>query len=100
MKRNSFRAAVALTAAFTTAASPLLVRAQTTYEYRALKPGLVVGGSGTERASPPAVALKAPELGDFSIASLVVGQSISLIPLLQQAWGPGSFTSSDMAVLK
>jgi hypothetical protein len=98
MKRNSFRAAVALTAAFTTAASPLLVRAQTTYEYRALKPGLVVGGSGTEQASPPAVALKVPELGGFSIASLVVGQSISLIPPTSTSPGAWSFTSSDMAV--
>ncbi len=53
MKRNSFRAAVALTAAFTTAVSPLLVSAQTTYEYKAFKQGLVVTGAATAPAPGP-----------------------------------------------
>jgi alpha-tubulin suppressor-like RCC1 family protein len=53
MKRNSFRAAVALTAAFTTAASPLLVSAQTSYEYKAYKQGLVVTGAATAPAPGP-----------------------------------------------
>lgn len=53
MKRNSFRAAVALTAAFTTAVSPLLVSAQTTYEYKAFKQGLVVSGAATAPTPSP-----------------------------------------------
>src|SRR5574337_1695692 len=50
MKRNPLRAAVALTAALTTAASPLLVSAQTAYEFKAFKQGLVVSGTGTGQA--------------------------------------------------
>ena len=98
MKLHSLRAAASLTAALTTAVSPLLASAQTTYEFKKYAPGLVVKGTGMEQASPPAVTPKAPELGGFSIAPLVVGQSISLIPPTSTSPGAWSFTSSDMAV--
>ncbi|MDT7836369.1 LamG-like jellyroll fold domain-containing protein [Aquabacterium sp. OR-4] len=52
MKIHSLRAAVALTAVLTTALSPLAVLAQTKYEFKKLKPGLVVGA--TTAAQPPA----------------------------------------------
>lgn len=71
MKRNSFRAAVALTAAFTTAVSPLLVSAQTTYEYKAFKQGLVVSGAATDPApgpvTPPLPSAAIPELSATSM---------------------------------
>lgn len=60
MALHSLRAAVALTAALTTAISPVLVRAQTAYEYQKYTPGLVVKGIGSgqapgsaENGSPP-----------------------------------------------
>ena len=52
MKSHPFRAAVALTAALTTAATPLLAAAQTSYEYRALKTGLVVTDASPAKAGP------------------------------------------------
>jgi alpha-tubulin suppressor-like RCC1 family protein len=60
MKLHSLRVAAALTAALTTAFSPLLVSAQTAYEYKKYTPGLVVMGIGSgqapgsgENGSPP-----------------------------------------------
>lgn len=53
MKLRPFRAAVALTAALTTAVSPLLVNAQAAYEYKAYKQGLVVTGAATDPAPGP-----------------------------------------------
>lgn len=52
MKLHSLRAAASLTAALTTAVSPLLVNAQT-YEYKAYKQGLVVTGAATAPAPGP-----------------------------------------------
>jgi hypothetical protein len=49
MKLRPFRAAVALTTALTTAVSPLLAEAQTAYEYKSFKPGLVVDSSPTSQ---------------------------------------------------
>ncbi len=53
MKLHSLRAAASLTAALTTAVSPLLVSAQTSYEYKAYKQGLVVTGAATAPAPGP-----------------------------------------------
>jgi len=50
MKLHSLRVAASLTAALTTAVSPLLVSAQTTYEYKKYTPGLVVSGTGSGQA--------------------------------------------------
>lgn len=50
MKLHPLRVAVALTAALTTAASPLLVSAQTAYEFKKYTPGLVVSGTGSGQA--------------------------------------------------
>lgn len=47
MKLRPFRAAVALTAALTTAAAPLSAAAQTTYEFKKYAPRLAVEGSGS-----------------------------------------------------
>lgn len=53
MKLHSLRVAVALTAALTTAVSPVIVSAQTAYEYKAYKQGLVVTGTATAPAPGP-----------------------------------------------
>jgi alpha-tubulin suppressor-like RCC1 family protein len=53
MKLHSLRVAAALTAALTTAVSPLLVSAQTAYEYKAYKQGLVVTGAATAPGPGP-----------------------------------------------
>lgn len=53
MKLHSLRAAASLTAALTTAVSPLLVSAQTAYEYKAYKQGLVVTGAATAPGPGP-----------------------------------------------
>ncbi|RKJ98596.1 choice-of-anchor D domain-containing protein [Alicycliphilus denitrificans] len=53
MKLRPFRAAVALTTALTTAAAPLLAGAQTYYEYKSFKPGLVVNGTGSGSEQVP-----------------------------------------------
>lgn len=87
------RVAVALTAALVAWALPMLVKAQPAYEFKKYSPGLVATGTGSEQVAP-----KAPELGVFSVTSLEVGQSISLIPPTSTSLGAWSFTSSDMAV--
>lgn len=51
MKLHSLRVAASLTAALTTAVSPLLVSAQTAYEFKAFKQGLVVNGPGSGQTS-------------------------------------------------
>lgn len=62
MKRNSLRVAVALTTALTTAAAPLLVGAQTAYEYKAYKQGLVVTGAASSPGTPsPGPVTPAPQ---------------------------------------
>lgn len=53
MRLRPFRTAVALTAALTTAVSPLLVNAQAAYEYKAYKQGLVVTSAATAPAPGP-----------------------------------------------
>jgi len=53
MKLHSLRAAASLTAALTTAVSPLLVSAQTAYEFKTFKQGLVVTGAATAPAPGP-----------------------------------------------
>ena len=50
MKLHSLRVAASLTAALTTAVSPLLASAQTAYEYKKYTPGLVVSGTGSGQA--------------------------------------------------
>lgn len=50
MKLRPLRAAVALTAALTTAAAPLSAAAQTSYEFKKYTPGLVVDGTGSGQA--------------------------------------------------
>lgn len=62
MKLHSFRVAIALTAALTTAVSPLLVSAQTAYEYKAYKQGLVVDGANASPGTPaPGPGTPAPQ---------------------------------------
>lgn len=55
MKTRSLNGAVSLVAAFVTAAAPLLSAAQTAYEFKTFKKGLVVSGAATPEtpATPP-----------------------------------------------
>lgn len=103
MNRNHFRAAIALVSAFTTAASPLVASAQTSYEFKALKWGLVVngpgsgqtpgpGGGGTPPASNPALSLSttAINFGDVATNTTETRQVLVSNP----GTGPLSFTAA------
>ena len=66
MKLRPFRAAVALTAALTTAAAPVLAGVQTAYEYKSFKPGLVVDGASS---SPTGLQLSTTALNFGNVAT-------------------------------
>ncbi len=66
MKLRPFRAAVALTTALTTAVAPLLAEAQTTYEYKTFKPGLVVSGAAAAAQAELQLSTTAINFGDVA----------------------------------
>lgn len=75
MKLDSLRVAVTLTAALTTAVSPLLVSAQTAYEYKKAVPKLVVAAPTTVAVSATALDFSGKAVGMASQQTLTVSNT-------------------------
>lgn len=105
MKLHSLRVAVTLTAALTTVFSPLLVSAQTAYEYKAYKQGLVVTAPTPSGVARPELSASSLSWDPLVTPVLVGGSGTQSILLMNQGTaglrllstpavtGSGQFTS-------